>query len=322
MPPGSGAVQQPVENRCGSAVLAGQSSTGTPHALDIEARFGDGEGGAERDGSTIVATVDRPDKDFSQPGLTLAEDRSLLVEVQSELVSQQTASWLSASSHCPRFGSALSHNDSRSIGVRTVFGEMVLNSPRLLSCACETAAGADRHYTSPLCEALSKRLTPELEYLQVIWADHLPFRQPLPCSRKFFSWTKATRSVAKARDASLLPSRDCEYSALWWDLQGIAGYLRKNAPVLVNDRASYRKGLPISCSIAELAVNPLVRLRMAMKRQMRRTDAGAHCLLQIRVAVLNAELSPSRRARLVEASNARPRMIPNVETRGALDDPN
>lgn len=33
---------------------------------------------------------------------------------------------------------------------------------------------------------------------------------------------------------------------------------------------------------------------MAKKRQMRWTDQGAHCLVQVRVAVLNGELSPNR----------------------------
>jgi hypothetical protein len=45
--------------------------------LIIEARFDDGDGEAERDGSTIAATIDRRDKDLSQLGLTLAEGRSL-----------------------------------------------------------------------------------------------------------------------------------------------------------------------------------------------------------------------------------------------------
>ena len=41
--------------------------------LIIEARFDDGEDEAQRDGSTIVATVDRRDKDLSKLVLTLAE---------------------------------------------------------------------------------------------------------------------------------------------------------------------------------------------------------------------------------------------------------
>jgi hypothetical protein len=33
---------------------------------------------------------------------------------------------------------------------------------------------------------------------------------------------------------------------------------------------------------------------MAKKRQMRWTDEGAHCMAQVRVAVLNEEFSPRR----------------------------
>jgi hypothetical protein len=48
--------------------------------------------------------------------------------------------------------------------------------------------------------------------------------------------------------------------------------------------------LPISSSIAESAVNEVVSLRCAKKRQMRWTNKGAHLLVQVRVAVLNGEL--------------------------------
>ncbi len=180
--------------------------------LIIEARVDDGEGEAERDGSMIVATVDRRDKDLSKLGLTLAEGRSLLAEIQSALVSQQVSSWLSANSHCPRCGSALSHKDSRSVVVRTVFGRMALTSPRLLSCACATAPGAARRTTSPLCKALAKRVTPELEYLQVKWAAHLPFRQagallkevlPLNKGISFSGTPDRTHTVGKALDAEI-----------------------------------------------------------------------------------------------------------------------
>jgi hypothetical protein len=43
---------------------------------------------------------------------------------------------------------------------------------------------------------------------------------------------------------------------------------------LVNYSARHRKGLPISSSIAESAVNQVVSYRMAKKRQMRWTDEG------------------------------------------------
>jgi hypothetical protein len=480
---GEGALRNPLIIHADRLFWQVYQRPGRTMRLIIEARIDDGDSDTKRDGSTIVAIVDREDKDLSQLGLTLAEGRSLLTDVQSALVSQQVETWLSANTRCRRCGSALSHKDSRSIVVRTVFGKMALESPRLWSCACAVKSGAARHSTSPLCKALPKRVTPELECLQVKWAAHLPFRQAtallkevlpldkgisfsgtrnrvhavgkaldaeierditqhpqclvgespgqsdnvscvsvdsawLRCceksetqarhvnivagratfdkraprvyayvhkevssaaarldqflsrngvtpdkrvsiisddagefrkavegsqlardkildwfhiamkfkaaenavfgckqieplereevkaeirSAKWLVWHgKGSKAVAriKALDALLLERQDYEFGTLWWNLRGIAGYVRNNAPALVNYGARYRKGLPISSSIAESAVNQVVSLRMAKKRQMRWTDAGAHHLVQVRVAVLNGELSPSRLARL------------------------
>jgi len=75
---------------------------------------------------------------------------------------------------------------------------------------------------------------------------------------------------------------------------GSVAYLRNNAHTLVNYSARHRKGLPISSSIAESAVNQVISHRMAKKRQMRWTDEGAHCMAQARVAVLNGKFSRRR----------------------------
>ncbi|MEO7128979.1 MAG: hypothetical protein ABI040_08990, partial [Rhodoferax sp.] len=45
-------------------------------------------------------------------------------------------------------------------------------------------------------------------------------------------------------------------------------------------------------SIAESAVNQVVSLRMAKKRQMRWSDEGAHLLAQVRVCAINGDLKP------------------------------
>ena len=75
----------------------------------------------------------------------------------------------------------------------------------------------------------------------------------------------------------------------------------------MNYGARYRKGLPISSSIAESAVNLLVSHRMAKKQQMRWTNEGAHCLVQVRAAALNGELTPQRLATLSRARCANDR---------------
>jgi hypothetical protein len=102
----------------------------------------------------------------------------------------------------------------------------------------------------------------------------------------------------KALDSRLLSREGYEFKTLWWNLNTISSYLKNNARTLVNYGARHRKGLPIISSIAESAVNHVVSYRMAKKRQMRWTDEGAHCMVQVRVAVLNGEFSPRRIAAL------------------------
>ncbi|MEJ8852250.1 hypothetical protein [Variovorax rhizosphaerae] len=124
-------------------------------------------------------------------------------------------------------------------------------------------------------------------------------------TKPWFVWHgKGGKSVAriKALDDALLARAGYEYSTLWWNLQRVSGYIKNNAGTLVNYAARHRRGLAISSSIAESAVNLVVSNRMAKKQQMRWTDEGAHCLAQVRVAVLNGELSPGRLAKLAKAS--------------------
>ena len=110
-------------------------------------------------------------------GLTLAEGRSLLAKVQSVLVAKQVTGWSSGQTHCRRCRAALSHKDSRSTVLRTIYGKVTVKSPRLWSCACQQTSSSPRQVIHPLSKALPSRVTPELEYLQAKWAAHLPYRQ-------------------------------------------------------------------------------------------------------------------------------------------------
>ena len=51
------------------------------------------------------------------------------------------------------------------------------------------------------------------------------------------------------------------YSALWWNLRGTYWHLESNNKFLVNYRWRYRRGMPVSSSIAEPVVNEVVNLR-------------------------------------------------------------
>ena len=85
--------------------------------LIIEARLEGGE--TSETEATTVAVVERKDRSVADLGLTLAEGRALLAEVQSLLVSEQTAGWMESQLACDRCGSMLAHKDARSIVVES-----------------------------------------------------------------------------------------------------------------------------------------------------------------------------------------------------------
>lgn len=114
-------------------------------------------------------------------------------------------------------------------------------------------------------------------------------------SCKWLVWHgKARKAVARLiriHDAfGLVPEE--RFWNLVWNLQRAFWYLRSNERYLVNYARRHHKGLPISSAIAESAVNEVISLRMAKKRQIRWTDEGAHLLAQVRVHELNGELRP------------------------------
>jgi hypothetical protein len=145
--------------------------------LIIEARLADGDSDTVNDGDGVLAVIERRDCSLDQLGLTLAEGRSLLAKVQAELISKQVQWWRSGQAHCGLCGDPLRHKDSRSTVLRTVYGKVIVKSPRLWSCACEQTAQTPRRVVHPLSKTLTRRVTPELEYLQAKWAAHLPYRQ-------------------------------------------------------------------------------------------------------------------------------------------------
>jgi hypothetical protein len=91
--------------------------------LIIEARLADGDSDTVGEGDGVLAVVERPDCSLADLGLSLAEGRSLLAKVQAELISRQIQWWISGQTHCQSCGAALSHKDSRSTVLRTVYGD-------------------------------------------------------------------------------------------------------------------------------------------------------------------------------------------------------
>jgi hypothetical protein len=89
------------------------------------------------------------------------------------MVKAQAQVFVPASRTCPQCGSTLSIKAMHTIRYQTVFGKVSIDSPQLRVCNCRQ--GTNRKSFSPLALALPLRTSPELEYLQVKWAAHLPY---------------------------------------------------------------------------------------------------------------------------------------------------
>lgn len=82
------------------------------------------------------------------------------------------------------------------------------------------------------------------------------------------------QSILDGVDAKPRPKQDT--STLTVNVGKLLSYLQLNERYLVPYAAWYRAGLPISSATAESAVNELVSMRMAKRRQMRWSEQGAH----------------------------------------------
>jgi len=106
------------------------------------------------DGSTVVregATLERETLTEATLGLSLAESKTILAQLQETMVAQQAASYSTAQQTCPACGAPRRCKGHHQIVVRSLFGTLRIDSPRLRRCACQPA---DSPRSSPLAECL------------------------------------------------------------------------------------------------------------------------------------------------------------------------
>jgi hypothetical protein len=275
--------------------------------ITIHARIESADGTAA--GDAEIGAINRADDFDPASGLGL----------QKVMLDEQVGRLLQRAASCSQCQQPFARKDSKAIVYRTALGKVRLSSPRLYSrCAGCGTSTSPRATWSPLAEAIPDRTHPQWRWLQCrydsvmsyqlaqIFLRHaFPGGAALPSSSvkstveirraKWLVWHgKGAKAIAriKALDAKLLRRPGYEFSTLWWNLRGVACYLRSNAPYLVNYARRHHKGLPVSSAIAGSAVNEVGSLRMAKKRQMRWSDEGAHLLAQVRVHEINGELRP------------------------------
>ena len=115
------------------------------------------------------------DRDALAPetlGLTLAEAKAILTEIQAAIVADQIAGYETQARHCGGRGTARTMKGRRPLTCRTVFGIVQTQALRLRRCSCgEDLTAGDRASFSPVADLLPERTTPELLYLETRWGS-------------------------------------------------------------------------------------------------------------------------------------------------------
>jgi hypothetical protein len=119
-----------------------------------------------------VAVLEKDCQRLEQLGLTLAEAKQLLTRLQQHVVAQQASVFVTTRSHCEACGTPLQRKEETTRGLRTLFGTVLLTSPRLYHCRCQTRAITTFR---PLTELLSASTTPELLFLETKWASLISY---------------------------------------------------------------------------------------------------------------------------------------------------
>ncbi len=108
----------------------------------------------------------------SNLGLSLAESKQLLKNIQQTLVEEQINQYQQVQSRCANCDRQLRRKGTHSLTYRTLFGTLKLNSPRLFHCDCQKQ---EQKSFSPLATLLGDRTSPERVYLESKFASLMSY---------------------------------------------------------------------------------------------------------------------------------------------------
>ncbi len=136
-----------------------------------------------------IACVERQELTPVTLGLSLAEGQAVLQALQEVVVEWQIEAYLRQQRACPQCGKTRRRKGLHHTVIRTVFGVLAVESPRLYHCGCQAL---ETTTFSPLAMLFPERTTPELLFLETKWAalvsygltstllqDVLPLDEPL-----------------------------------------------------------------------------------------------------------------------------------------------
>jgi hypothetical protein len=118
-----------------------------------------------------VMQTERRELAMETLGLSVAEGKAILREVQNFVASQQTLEYLERQRNCPHCGQRYHSKDTGTSTLETVFGPVAVPNPRWERCSCQ-AEGPKTF--RPMATWLKGRTSPERLYLETKWGSLIP----------------------------------------------------------------------------------------------------------------------------------------------------
>src|SRR5712692_8970445 len=164
---------------------------------------------ADDDGTDTIHDVAVLEKDcqrLEQLGLTLAEAKQLLTQLQQHVVAQQATAFVTMRSHCETCGTPLQLKEQTTRVLRTLFGTVLLPSPRLYHCRCRTSMMTTFR---PLTALLTESTTPELLFMETKWASLISYGMTARVLKDFLPLDK-TLNATTVHNHTLAVAQRCE----------------------------------------------------------------------------------------------------------------
>ena len=162
-----------------------------------------------------IARWEREGVQLETLGLTLAEGKLILKNVQESVIQKQVHESLARQRCCPDCGKPRQCKGHHDVTFRTLFGNVELKSPRLHHCPCQPH---EEKTFSPLQGLLPEHVSPELLYLEVKWSSLLAYapgcdllHDVLPVNEKLNAETMRQHlfQVAERMEGELGEERPC-----------------------------------------------------------------------------------------------------------------
>jgi len=114
-----------------------------------------------------IADLTRTEAKIETTGLTLAESKQVLHELQRTIVERQVTAYLDQQQACPHCGKKRRLKKGGAAPFRTLFGRVAVCNPRWQQCDCQPHK---EKTFRPLAALLPERTSPELLYVETKWA--------------------------------------------------------------------------------------------------------------------------------------------------------